>query len=65
MSPETPRPPTLVGQRAGNSKGLGGIFDPQNTGQTGELQDSAVLIAQTRIVLGCHYSLGTYREGAR
>jgi hypothetical protein len=56
MNPEAPRPPTLAGQRARDSKGLGGTFDPQTTEQTGELQDSAVPIAQTRIVIGCRYS---------
>jgi hypothetical protein len=39
MKPKMPRPPTLADQRAGNSKGLGGTFDPQNTEQTGELRD--------------------------
>jgi hypothetical protein len=56
MKSKIPRPPTLAGQRAGNSQGLGGTFDPQNTEQAGELQDSAVPIAQTRLVLGCQYS---------
>jgi hypothetical protein len=42
--------------RAGDSKGLGGNFDPHTTEQTGELQDSEVPIAQTRIVIGCRYS---------
>ena len=57
MSTNTRRPgaPNRA-HRAGNSKGLGGTFDPQNTEQTHELQDAAVPIAQTRLVFGCKYS---------
>jgi hypothetical protein len=31
VNPETPRPPTLAGQRAGDSKGLAGTFGSQNS----------------------------------
>jgi hypothetical protein len=40
MNPETPRPPTLAGQRAGTSKGLGGTFDPQTSETPNRQQDS-------------------------
>jgi hypothetical protein len=55
MNPKTPRPPTLAGQRAGISKGLGGTFDFQNSETLNQEQDddrSSVPNAHTRIVFG-------------
>jgi hypothetical protein len=36
-----PRPPTLWVERAGNSKGLGGTFDPQNSEPSGQTSSRA------------------------
>jgi hypothetical protein len=55
MTPRKPRPPTLAGQRAGNSKGLGGTFEFQNSETLSQAQDddrSSVPNAHTRIVFG-------------
>jgi hypothetical protein len=56
MTPRKPRPPTLAGQRGGNSKGLGGTFDSQINDETSKSQDSAAPIAEARIVLGSRYA---------
>ena len=57
MREKTPRPEALAGaNRAGNSKGLGGTFDPQFSFETNGPQDSDVPIALTRIVIGRRYS---------
>ena len=54
MCPKTPRPPTLGVERAGNSKGLAGTFDPQNSETLDQEDDDRVLVpnAHTRIVFG-------------
>lgn len=52
-----PRPATPARvRRPRNSKELGGTFNPQNSAEPDERQDSAVPIARTRIVLGSRYS---------
>jgi hypothetical protein len=61
MSPKIPRPLTLAGQRAGNSKGLDGTFDPQNTEQTGKLQDGADRLPQHGLSSVAAIHLSTFR----
>jgi hypothetical protein len=59
MNPKIPRPPAPAGQRAGDSKGLGGTFDFQNSEILNQKQDDDRLLvpnAQTRIVFGAKAS---------
>jgi hypothetical protein len=57
MDWKSSRPAALAGaNRAENSKGLGGTFDPQFSSETNGPQDSDVPIALARIVIGRRYS---------
>src|SRR5712691_8542546 len=58
MNPKMPHPAAPGrAHRAEKSKELSGTFDPQISEEPEELQDSAVPVAQTRIVVGRRGSL--------